>query len=628
MSLLTNKIDADDRTVEQVLKDTAYEIDYFQREYRWGESHIEQLITDLTSAFLHEYTDGDTREQGKNYNNYYLGPLVFIERDSGRSIIDGQQRLTSLILFLIYLNHLQQEFGFQENLKPMIYSDPRGVKSFNIRVQERVHCLEQLFTHGEYEPTDSDDESTANMAARYEDIESAFPDDLRNNKLQHFLDWFRHNVILIEIVAYSEENAYTIFETMNDRGLSLTSTEMLKGYILANIHDSDSRQRENDNWRAVIQELHRWSKDEDQTFFQAWLRSQYAQTIRTAGVGTKNQDFEKIGTRFHTWVRDNPSKLNLGSNHALPGLTEFLEKDFPFFSDAYLRILNAQKKLTDGLEHVYYISHWGIASSLSYPLMLAPLTVHDDDSEINQKLNTVAHFIENFTVRRSVNYRRFAASSIRYTMYTLVREIRNLPSVKLESVLQNKLKEIGENWNGFDHFGMHGQNKRFVKFLLARITSFIENESGIATSFNTYYDVMFGKPFEIEHIWADSFEDHRTDFEQRDDFDRARNLIGGLLLIPRGTNQSLGAMRYDEKLKHYSKENLLAKSLCEIAYQNNPNFTNMCEHLNIDFRPHNVFHMEDLQLRQQLYRKIAETIWSFDARVQMAVRADATSTVV
>ena len=49
------------------------------------------------------------------------------------------------------------------------------------------------------------------------------------------------NVHLVEITAYSDADAYTIFETMNDRGLSLTPTDMLKGYLLANITDPDRR---------------------------------------------------------------------------------------------------------------------------------------------------------------------------------------------------------------------------------------------------------------------------------------------------------------------------------------------------------------------------------------------------
>lgn len=614
MAQLTNKIDANDRTVAQVLDGKKYTVDYFQREYSWGRSHIEQLITDLTQAFLDEYNEGDSRKQGADYNTYYLGPLVLIERAGGRSIIDGQQRLTSLTLFLIYLNHLQHGLEFREALRPMIYSEHRGEKSFNLDVPERERCLDQLFNSGAYEATDNDDESTANMAQRYEDIGQAFPEELRNETLPHFLDWLRHNVVLVEIIAYSEENAYTIFETMNDRGLNLTSTEMLKGYILSNFRDPARRREANVQWREAIQELHKWSKDEDQKFFQAWLRSQYADTIRPAATGAQNEDFEIIGTRFHRWVRDNRKKMGLRLD-SLDALGQFLEVDFRFFLAAYFKILSAQNTLIKGLEHIYYIHRWGIATSLSFPLLMAPLTIKDDDETVIKKLNLVARYIETFAVRRSVNYRRFAASSIRYTMYTLVKEIRRKTVPELWSILSKRLQEMNEDWTGMDRFGMHGQNKRFIKFLLARITAYIEKESGGVTSFATYFDEVDGKPFQIEHIWADSFEEHRDDFDQRDEFDDCRNRIGGLVLIQQGTNQSLGSMRYDEKRKLYGRENLLAQSLCDLAYKNNPNFSEMFQRLALDFRPHDEFRKSDLMQRQGLYRSIAEIIWSSDFHV-------------
>lgn len=69
-------------------------------------------------------------------------------------------------------------------------------------------------------------------------------------------------------------------------------------------------------------------------------------------------------------------------------------------------------------------------------------------------------------------------------------------------------------------------------------------------------------------------------------------------------------MGYEEKRLHYATENLLAKSLCSITYKNNPNFTNMYNRLALDFRPHDEFRKSDLVLRQSLYRKVAETIWS------------------
>lgn len=75
---------------------------------------------------------------------------------------------------------------------------------------------------------------------------------MRGDALPYFIDWLLRHVHLVEITAYSDEDAYTIFETMNDRGLSLTQTEMLKGYLLANISDPTKRAQANDQWRARI----------------------------------------------------------------------------------------------------------------------------------------------------------------------------------------------------------------------------------------------------------------------------------------------------------------------------------------------------------------------------------------
>jgi hypothetical protein len=82
-------------------------------------------------------------------------------------------------------------------------------------------------------------ESIANILACNADIEDLFPDELRGEALPYFVDWLVENVHLVEITAYSDGDAYAIFETMNDRGLSLSPTDMLKGYLLANIDDAD-----------------------------------------------------------------------------------------------------------------------------------------------------------------------------------------------------------------------------------------------------------------------------------------------------------------------------------------------------------------------------------------------------
>jgi len=603
------KIEANDRTIHVVLNEQKYSVDYFQREYNWGTKHIEQLVTDLTSAFWTEYSKGDPRKAVQGYNNYYLGPFVISEKNGARSIIDGQQRLTSITLLLIYLNNLQKDLEQKENIEPMIFSEKYGDKTFNLQVEERIPCLEKLFNSGEYNSNDEDDASVVNMASRYQDIVQSFPDEIKGEVLPHFLDWLRHNVVLVEIIAYSDDNAYTIFETMNDRGLNLTPTEMLKGYILSRFDEPKKRQRANESWRVAVQKLQSYEKDEDQRFFQAWLRSQYAETIRVGKAGSKNEDFEKIGTRFHSWVRDSLELMGLRAESA-SDFEELIEERFAFFLRAYLLILEAEQKLTEGLEHVFYIHKWGIASSLSYPLLLAPLTLDDDESTVRDKLNLVARYIETFVIRRSVNFRRFASSSIRYTMYTLVKEIRGKGLDEVREILVGKLAEMEEGFDGVESFYLHGQNKRFVRFLLARMTGFIEQQSGENKSFETYYPTNKAKPFEVEHIWADKFAEHKDEFDHEADFKEWRNRLGDLVLLPRGINQSFGSKPYSKKLRHYVKRNLLVQSLCEVAYENYPAFRKMCESYGLPFRHHPEFKKADIQERQALYRRLCEIIWN------------------
>lgn len=616
MSVTENKIDADDRTVLEVLDNKKYTVDYFQREYSWQQKHIEQLVTDLTSAFLSEYSPSDSRSAVENYNSYYLGPFVLSEKSGRRSIIDGQQRLTSLTLFLIYLNNLQRELGLSEKIESMIFSEKFGTKSFNIDVPERIPCLKSLFENGEYLVKESDDESTKNMAERYANIDNAFPKEIDKSCLPNFLDWLRERVILVEIVAYSDDNAYTIFETMNDRGMNLTSTEMLKGFILSRFKNSSERENANKLWKSSIQTLHLLDKDEDQRFFQAWLRGQYAETIRPGSAGSKNEDFEKIGTRFHSWFRDNLDLVKLSPENS-EDFSEFMSSKFCFFRDAYLKIKNAETKFESPLEHVFYIKRWGIADSLSYPLMLAPLNVNDSPETVQKKINLVAKYIETFVVRRSVNFKKFSASSIRYTMYSLVKEIRNKSLSDLHAILSQKVSGIEQTWEGLSSFRMHGQNARFVKYLLARITSFIEMHSGKNSNFETYFENPQGKAFEIEHIWADKFEEHTDEFDQKTDFDEYRNRLGDLLLLPNGSNQSYGGKTYADKMPHYIKENLLAQTLCALTYQNNPNFMNMKNKFQFDFEPLTQFKKSDLIKRQNLYRKICEAIWTFESEANI-----------
>ena len=155
---------------------------------------------------------------------------------------------------------------------------------------------------------------------------------------------------------------------MNDRGLSLSPTDMLKGYLLANI-DENKRITASARWRERIRELNDAGKEVESDCFKAWLRSQYSTKIRERKKGAKPEDFDRIGTEFHRWLRDAADTIGLLQSDDFYRFK--IDRDFTFYSRQYLRLIEASQKPVPGLEHVLYNAQHGF--TLQYLLLLAPL---------------------------------------------------------------------------------------------------------------------------------------------------------------------------------------------------------------------------------------------------------------
>ncbi|UAB80054.1 DUF262 domain-containing protein [Marixanthomonas sp. SCSIO 43207] len=603
-----NKIEASDKSINDLLKDQKFFIDYFQREYRWQEKHMEALIEDLSNAFLRSYKQGDKRSEVANYQSYYLGPVVFSVADGKNSIIDGQQRITSITLLLIYLNHLQKGKGNLVNIESLIFSEKYGEKSFNMTDEDRQAVLKGLFENQEYNIKESDDETVYNIVDRYNDIHNFFPEDLVTDALPYFIDWFIGNVVLVKITAYSDENAYTIFETMNDRGMNLTATEMLKGFVLSRINNSTERSKINELWKDHIKDLHDLDSNADLDFFKAWFRAKYAITVRPRKADSENQDYEQIGTRLHDWFKNNYiDKFNLSTS---AHFYDFFEKEFDYFVKAYKFIWDKTTSYDFQCPHLFYINQWGIAASLQDALLLAPLKSTDSDKTLIKKMDAVARFIETYTVRRSINFMKFGSSSIQYTFFNIIKSIRNLDLDDLYAELANELHQLDQDFDAISNFRLHQQNKKFVKHLLCRITAFVDQNVGRDVTYVNYKEPK-GKRFEIEHLWSNHFEDHRDEFDQEWEFSEVRNSIGALILLPNGTNQSFSSDKYEDKLPHYLKENTYAQTLHPDFYLKNPNYKNSILK-SIPFKSHSQLKSDDIRERIDVVKSLCEEIWSTD----------------
>ncbi|WP_253350629.1 DUF1524 domain-containing protein [Sebaldella sp. S0638] len=196
-------------------------------------------------------------------------------------------------------------------------------------------------------------------------------------------------------------------------------------------------------------------------------------------------------------------------------------------------------------------------------------------------------------------------------MFNIIKLIRNNDLKTLGENLIHEINGISEDWSGIQNFRLHKMNRKFVKHLLSRISSYIDFLTKKEILYTTYQQPN-GAPYEIEHIWANKFDEHSDEFDQNEEFQTIRNSIGALILLPKGTNQSFSSDKYEDKLEHYQKENTYAQSLHPNCYIKNPNFTNSKEIIELEFKAHLKFKRKDVEERAKLVQRICEKLWSTD----------------
>ncbi len=616
------------KTVQDLLKDEKFSIDDYQREYKWDKKQMDELVSDLTSKFLSHYQPGHETKAVSGYENYFLGSIIVSKRDGVNFLIDGQQRTTSLTLLLIYLYHRLKATGSNatSKLESLIFSDDYGTYSFNLKIPERTAVLKALFEQTEFN-TEHQHESLVNMVMRYRDIAEALdvdpeePDPM-DSAIEHFSYWLLGKVGLIEIATNDDAYAYAIFETMNDRGKPLSPTDMLKAYLLGRIIDSEARASANDQWKGEIQELAHFGRGKDDdiesNFLKTWLRAQYGRDTRQRKANAAEEDWEKIGGPFHRWVNDHRSEMGLSRQE---DYLRLIEEDIPFFARQYRTIIGACRTYTRGLEPVFYNDCNEL--TLQVPVLLAAIKKGDNDEEVHRKFRIVATYLDHYVVRRVVNYIRITYSSIQYNMVQLIKEVRHKSPEELIEVLAARLERDdvtldsakGGYRKGLADFRVNQSSKRYIHYMLARLTAFIEKACDMEDRFAAYTNWLPDSrrnPFEVEHLWPFNHESMKAEFPSEDEFYRERNHIGGLVLLPKSKNASLNDKPYADKRPQYQGENLLAASLTDLPYTHTPRFTRFRTEQGFEFQPYAAFGKAQQAERRALYSRLIKHIWSVD----------------
>ncbi|MCQ2071371.1 MAG: DUF262 domain-containing protein, partial [archaeon] len=542
-----------------------YKVDFYQREYVWEPKQLADLINDLSTEFLNNYNEGDDTPKTKLYDPYFMGEIIISQKNGTNFIVDGQQRLTTFTLLFIYLYNTFRLTKSKTTLVNLIKYDDCGDTQYHIGVDERKQCLDGLLDNGEYKPTDNDPPSVRNIVDIYGSIPDYWDSKINEDNADNFVYWLTNRVMFSKVWTSDDDLAYVIFETMNDRGLSLTPVEMLRSYLLANISTNRNEGMEEfDESVAMVRAL---GSKTDMEFFKVYFKACLAEDM--SQYKNAKSDFVRINNGFHRWVRDRGKSL-LGLN----GSNDFMEfiKHIRYYAGIYSKIHGIIDN-KDYRKHLYVVVNSDYGFTMQYPFILSAINYKDDETIVEKKIQMVSKYLTIALSSKVWRQNTIAQSYVENDLYTACKGARNRDVDGLRTFLE------GDPLGSTDFSGtpvLNQQNGNKIKILLSYITAIVGRESD-----EPEYPAE-DRHLEIEHIWANHPEQHPELTLEL--FNMTRNSIGDLLVLPKSFNASYKDLPYVEKLPYYFSQNILAKSLNGQKYGHNPGFQKFINESKLPFR--------------------------------------------
>ncbi|MFF4849314.1 DUF262 domain-containing protein [Streptomyces sp. NPDC001194] len=594
-------VDGRGQTVSQLFKDVRYGLEYYQREYTWTRRNMQELLDDLSNRFLDQWKSGHERADVRFYRPYFLGSIVTYVSDR-TYLVDGQQRFTSLLLLL---THLRGLLGVDEDLEDdateldrLIRSRQYGQRSFTLDVPERDACMESLLRGRDFVPPSAASLSVKNLWARGCDLAEDFPATLRGEPLPYFVDWLLHRVCLVDIRAHDRDNGWEIFETMNDRGARLTPLDLLKGFLLS--HAGQNHGELNKAWRDMLSGLTN-AGAHPSDFIKTLLQARYVQP--------DTPDLHKIDGSFHEWVREHAELLELTRPDQF---RRFITDVLIPSAKRYSLVQRATAEHVPGLETIRYNADNGLTAQ--FTLLTAAMRPEDDEDTFIAKARLVARFLDLMLARRMANSAPIQNVEMLPEIMPLVPLVREAATVgELSQLLGREATQLGHDFSGINTFKLRSDNRKQVRYLLARMTAFVEGGNGNPDRTAEYLGLEAGaRPHEIEHIWENHYDRHK-EAGSEEQFRNQRDQLGALLLLPKSDNASYQDAVYERKVGFYRRQNLLAALLHPESHERNPRLRRFIEDHGLSklAKPYgDSFPPSAIKERQRLYRHLCELLWN------------------
>ncbi|MDT8333843.1 DUF262 domain-containing protein [Roseomonas gilardii] len=517
-----------------------YAVPDYQREYVWTSGQVEQLLSDIEEEMPAGPRDGVPAE-------YFIGSIVVCPGEkSVLDLIDGQQRMTTLFVILCAIR--DRLAALKDTVDTPIKSqlssqsmDDYGQSIHRYRLdlqyEDARGVLVSLVKGGAHDAARITTGSAENIVSAYRTafdfLAREFGDN--PNSVRAFYAYLVNRVKLIRIQTEGVAKALKIFETVNDRGVSLDSMDLLKNLLFVRARQSDFGKLKH-IWDELQAELRR-AGEKPLRFLRYFIFSRFS-------VDQLRED------AIYDWLKRNEDTVGFGKD-PLGFASELVVA-----AKAYTRFLAGKGEDNEARPALQSMRILGGSAARQHLILLLA-----GRHLLTELFDRLAREIENlffaYVITREPT-RDFERDFARWaTELRAVQSVEDFDALVEKRFRPAKAALASRYAEAFERLSSVDLQAYRLRYILAKLTQAVELAAYGATEGTRWLQrYVESKSYEVEHIYP-ATPDADCIAEFGDDSGVHTQKLGNLTLVEQGINSSLGRKPFSQKRPVYPQSQLL-----------------------------------------------------------------------
>jgi uncharacterized protein with ParB-like and HNH nuclease domain len=541
------------------LKDYFFVVPDYQREYVWKpDDQVEQFIIDIDNEY-----DPIVQHQ----KAYFIGSIIIVENNGNYDVIDGQQRLTTIILSLCAFRDLMREIDLDPTQKNYLSGIEQLLSSFDMNTGETRLRLALQYDESKSFLTDLilnksfEEERTPSiqkMQQAYDKLKSHF-ELYRKESLDTLINFARFFLTKIELVVIESENlssALKIFETINQRGAGLNAMDLVKNLLFSEANPSDF-QVIKDTWKEINHNLQACNEaNSPLRFLRYFLMARYHNGIM------REDDIYK-------WIIS-PEGKAVTKYETQPVI---FAKELKKISKRYADLVLATEFIKDGSQfpnttNIGFINKY---RSRQHLVLLLALDTNVSSIELEylaEQIESFFFFSNTIGIQAKNNERLFALWALRLRGLKTIDEIKTVIEDNMSPYIKERLVSFRSEFLNIYHTSYNPLYRQ--RYILGKIENTIQLKAGLPLKGHNFFETL-----QVEHVLPQTPKDGviPAGFEDINDYKGFVYKLGNVTLIESQINQAVNNFNdmqsnwFEQKQQEYANSDVLSTNLLNHNYQ-------------------------------------------------------------